>query len=82
MTGSSSGIGQSDEVRAGGSASGAARHDSAVRDQQAIEGTGDDDPGAATEGEAWREGARSTPPMGDVRSDAGAGAGAGNGEPL
>lgn len=82
-TGGSSGIGrQSDEARPGGSTSGAARHDSAVRERQAIEGTEVDDLGASTEGEMWREGARSTPPMGDVRSDGAAGAGPGNGEPL
>lgn len=78
-----SGIGrQSNDPRPGGSTASAARHDSRVDDRQALEGTSDDDLGAASEGEMLREAARSTPPMGDVRSDAGAGAGRGNGEPL
>lgn len=78
-----SGIGrQGSDPRPGGSTSGAARHDSDVDDRQAIEGTEDDDLGAASEDGMLREAARSTPPMGDLRSDAGAGAGVQNGEPL
>lgn len=78
-----SGIGrQRDDPRPGGSTSAAARHDSHIGDRQAIEGTEEDDLGAATESDMLSEGARSTPPMGDLRSDAGAGAGPQNGEPL
>jgi hypothetical protein len=82
-TSGQSGVGaQGDDPRPGGSTSGAARHDSRLADREAIEGREDDTLGAATEEEMLRAGARSTPPMGDVRSDAGAGAGPGNGEPL
>jgi hypothetical protein len=78
-----SGIGQrGDDPSPGGSNAGAERHDSRIGDRQAVEGREADDLGAASEDRMLREGARSTPPMGDVRSDAGAGAGPGNGEPL
>lgn len=60
----------------------AGTRDARLNDQQAIEGAESDDLGAASEQAMRRKAARSTPPMGDVRSDAGAGAGPGNGEPL
>lgn len=76
-----SGVGrQNNDPRPGGSTSGATTHDSPVGSRQAIEGTEEDDLGAATEAGMCEEGARSTPPMGDVRSDAGAAADQ-NGEP-
>lgn len=74
-----SGVGrQGGDPRPGGSTSGAVRHDTSIDDLQAIEGTGDDDLGAASDSGMWREGARSTPPMGDARSDD---RGVANGEP-
>lgn len=77
-----SGIGrQGDDPRPGGSSTAATRHESAVGTRQAIEGD-EDDLSAASEAGMLREGARATPPMGDLRSDAAAGAGRGNGEPL
>lgn len=78
-----SGMGRQDShPRPGGSAAGVARHDSPAGTRQAIEGDENDDLSAATEEGTVREGSRATPPMGDLRSDAGAGAGSQNGEPL
>ena len=57
---------------------GADRVDSRIADRQALEGREDDDLAAGSEGEAWLEGARSTPPAADVRSDD---QGTPNGEP-
>ena len=66
-----SGIGmQSGDPRPGGSTAGAERPDSKVGTRQAIEGKEEDDLSAASEEGAFLTGARSTPPMGDVRSDA------------
>lgn len=48
---------------------GADRVDSKLGSRQAIEGREDDDLGAASEAEMWREAARSTPSSADVRSD-------------
>ena len=70
-----SGIGgQSGDPRPGGSTAGAARRDSKVGTRQAIEGKEDDDLSATSEEGAFLTGSRSTPPMGDVRSDANPGA--------
>ncbi|WP_460831680.1 hypothetical protein [Lysobacter humi (ex Lee et al. 2017)] len=63
----------------GGSSLGASRQDTPVATRQAVEGRENDDLAAASEQEAFIRGARSTPPMGDVRSDD---MGAPNGEPL
>lgn len=63
---------------AGGGSLGASRQDTPVATRQAVEGREGDDLAAASEEEAFRRAARSTPPMGDVRSDD---RGVPNGEP-
>lgn len=62
----------------GGSRPGASRQDMPVATRQAVDGRDEDALAAAGEAEALRRGARSTPPMGDVRSDD---RGVPNGEP-
>ncbi|AXK72868.1 hypothetical protein DWG18_11640 [Lysobacter sp. TY2-98] len=62
-----SGIGRQGD--ADPTARGADRIDTELDDRQAIEGRDDDDLSAATEAEAWRRAARSTPSSADVRSD-------------
>lgn len=62
----------------GGSTLGASRQDTPVSTRQAVDGREDDDLAADSEAEAVRRAARSTPPMGDVRSDD---RGVPNGEP-
>lgn len=75
----SSGVGsRSGDPTPGGSTLGAFQHDTPVGTRQALEGREEDDLAAASEDEAFRRAARSTPPMGDVRSDD---RGVPNGEP-
>jgi hypothetical protein len=65
-----SGLGrQSNDPRPGGSTAGALSPDSNLDSRQAVQGTDEDDLGAASEDEMLRRKARSTPPMNDVRSD-------------
>lgn len=64
-----SGVGrQSSDPRPGGSTAGALSPDRHL-DRQALQGSEDDDSGAASEDEMRRRQARSTPSMADVRSD-------------